>query len=85
MTDDFKSLPDISLPDEFRKGVAFATQCADTEIARLRNELDEIGRLALGCWMDMQGRLVDDEHRRAHGVLANISVKAALALEKPNE
>lgn len=44
--------------------------------------LDEIGRLAVACFMDMQGRLTDDEHRRAHGVLSRIAALAATALGK---
>ncbi len=52
----------------------------DAEIARLQEALDEIGRVAMSCWMDMQGRLVDDEHRRAHGVLGSIAKAAAATL-----
>lgn len=48
------------------------------ENARLRATLDEIGRQAMACWMDMQGRLADDEHRRAHRALGAIT-KAASA------
>lgn len=54
----------------------------DVEIARLQAALDEIGRVATSCWMDMQGRLVDDEHRRVHGVLGGIATTAAAALPK---
>jgi hypothetical protein len=49
------------------------------ENAELQTALDEIGRLALGCWMDMQGRLVDDTHKRAHDVLGSIARRAAVA------
>jgi hypothetical protein len=47
---------------------------------RLRMALDDIGRLALLCWMDMQGRLEDDQHKRAHQVLGNIVKSAADAV-----
>ncbi len=47
---------------------------------RLRLALDDIGRLAVSCWMDMQGRLVDDEHKRAHEALGSISKAASTAL-----
>lgn len=50
------------------------------ENERLRLALDEIGRVALACWMDMQGRLADDEHRRAHNVLGSIIRQANRAL-----
>ena len=60
---------------------------ASDEIAQLRREneklqgaLDEIGRTALACWTDMQGRLQDDAHKRAHGVLGSIVQTAAASL-----
>jgi hypothetical protein len=70
---------------EFKRGVAQrrpnATTRAAMAEARTQAEkdavLDEIGRLAMACWMDMQGRLVDDEHRRAHRVLRRIAAMAA--------
>jgi hypothetical protein len=42
--------------------------------------LDEIGRLAMACRMDMQGRLLDDQHKRAFDVLGSIVKQAAAAL-----
>lgn len=48
---------------------------------KLRLALDEIGRLAMSCWMDMQGRLVDDEHKHAHRVLQSITITASSALD----
>jgi hypothetical protein len=53
-------------------------------IAELESKLVEIGRLAMECWIDMQGRLLDDEHRRAHGVLGSI-VKQVAASSIPSE
>jgi len=47
---------------------------------QLRSALEEIGRAALACWSEMQGRLVDDEHRRAHRALASIAKTASDAL-----
>jgi hypothetical protein len=42
--------------------------------------LRAIFELAWKCRSDMQGRLVDDEHRRAFDVLASIYFKADSAL-----
>src|SRR5689334_18387744 len=55
----------------------------DSEIYRLNKTLEEIGRLAMNCWMDMQGRLVDDTHRKAHGVLQRIVEMAATSIKDP--
>lgn len=52
----------------------------ERENDRLRLALDNIGRVALACWTDMQGRLEDSEHKRAHGVLGGIVRSAAAAL-----
>lgn len=35
-------LPDLGVPEEFRRGMAFAIACADTEIARLREALEHV-------------------------------------------
>lgn len=42
-------LPDLDLPDEFRKGVAFAEACAADDIARLRAALVKHGRHTSDC------------------------------------
>jgi hypothetical protein len=47
------------------------------ENQKLKLALDDIGRLAMGCWMDMQGRILDSEHERAHKALGNIAARAA--------
>jgi len=55
----------------------------DSEIYRLNKTLEEIGRLAMSCWMDMQGRLADDTHRKAHGVLQKIMEMSATSIKDP--
>lgn len=47
--------------------------------------LDDIGRLAMACRMDMQGRLADDEHKRAFMVLGSIAAQAASAIPEAAE
>jgi hypothetical protein len=51
----------------------------DLEI-KLTAALDEIGRIAMRCRMDMQGRLADDEHKRAFNVLGRIVATSAEAI-----
>lgn len=50
-------------------------------IAQLEANLDAIGTLARLVWNDMQGRLVDDQHRRAHKALGRIAQQASNALQ----
>lgn len=69
-------------PDEKAIVEAAYQRSHPIEIDPRDTALDEIGRLAMSCWMDMQGRLADDEHRRAHGVLARIAALAAGAMGK---
>lgn len=52
----------------------------ERENEKLRAALDEIGRQAMACWMDLQGHLVDDAHRKAHGMLGSIAKVAASVL-----
>lgn len=52
----------------------------EQRIIELEAAVDDIGRQALSCWMDMQGRLLDDEHRRAHDVLGFIVKRSAFVL-----
>ena len=52
----------------------------DNSAQKLREGLVEIYRLATMCRNDMQGRLHDDEHRRAFDVLGQIMVTAGMTL-----
>ena len=48
---------------------------------RLREVLLDIAKLAADCRRDLQGRLQDDEHRRAFAVLGAIVDLAGAALK----
>lgn len=49
-------------------------------VEALQMALDEIGRLGMSCWMDMQERLQDAEHQRAFKVLGQIVAIASSAI-----
>ena len=53
---------------------------ARARIATLEAALARIDAIASSCHSDMQGRLADETHRRAHDVLANIARTASSAL-----
>lgn len=50
------------------------------EVERLREALARIQILSHQAWCDLQGRLQDAEHKRAHDVLARINADASTAL-----